>query len=51
MMFDYFWKKYDGRGRVCARCSQFRVYGWRAIGFPKRLMPFVCIQCRPRRPE
>ena len=49
--FEWFWKKYDGRGRVCERCRQFRLAGWRALGFPKGGMPFVCITCSPEEPD
>jgi hypothetical protein len=49
--FEYIWGRYTGRGRVCVRCRQFRANGWRALGYPKNLMPFVCLCCSPARPE
>lgn len=45
------WLPYDGRGRCCDRCGDFRVYGWREAALPRRQATFICGFCfRPMAP-
>lgn len=42
---DAEWLPYDGRGRCCDRCGDFRLYGWREAELPRRQATFICGFC------